>query len=249
MRRHRGFLYGLALVALSGLMANRADAGSIELSVDLNGVVIFGPIASVSPDRQIVLTQAQLNTINATLSGDGSNYRVTSLSAGSNFNGGATAFLQITAQVAVLGTAGSTANPLSFDATQSGFLSPTGMNGTIRNAEGGSNSSNATGTVAYTGDFQGANSPTLSSTLGTSGSFSTSNGPTTIGGGVPPGGYELSSHVVVNMGNVLTSTAGVTGTTTVMANAIPEPATVVMLLTGLPVPLVFMGWLRRRKAA
>ena len=159
MRRHRGFLYGLALVALSGLMANRADAGSIELSVNLNGVVIFGPVASVSPDRQIVLTQAQLNTINGTLSSDGSAYRVTSLSAGSNFNGGATGFLQITAQVAVLGNTGTTALPLSFDATQSGFLSPTGMNGTIHNAEGGSNSSNATGTISYTGDFQGTAKP------------------------------------------------------------------------------------------
>ena len=214
---------------------------------NLNGVVIFGPVASVSPDRQIVLTQAQLNTINGTLSSDGSAYRVTSLSAGSNFNGGATGFLQITAQVAVLGNTGTTALPLSFDATQSGFLSPTGMNGTIHNAEGGSNSSNATGTISYTGDFQGTASPTLVSALGSSGSFSTSNGPTPIVGGVPMG-YELSSHIVVNMGDVLTSAAGVTGTTTVTASGVPEPATVVMVLTGLPVPLVLMGMLRRRKA-
>jgi len=247
MRRHRGFLYGLALMALSGLMTNRADAGSIELSVDLGGVVIFGPIASASPDRQITLTAAQLSTINGTLSSDGSAYRVTGLSAGSNFNGGATGFLQITAQVAVLGTVGTTTLPLSFDATQTGFLSPIGTSGTIRNAEGGSNSSNATGTISYTGDFQAVNSPTLSSTLGSSGSFSTSNGPSPIVGGVPSG-YELSSHIVVNMGDVLTSTAGVTGTTTVTASGTPEPATLVMLVTGLPVPLVFMGLLRRRKA-
>ncbi len=61
-------------------------------------------------------------------------------------------------------------------------------------------------------------------------------------------GYELSSHIVVNMGDVLTSAAGVTGTTTVTASGVPEPATVVMVLTGLPVPLVLMGMLRRRKA-
>jgi hypothetical protein len=232
-------------MALTGLMANRADAGSIMLSVDLGGIVILGPISSAAPDVAITLTAGQLSSLNSTLAGDGSAYRFTQLSANSNFSGGATGFLQINAQLAI-GAVGTTTVPLSIDATQSGFLSPLGAGGTIHNAEGGSNSSNATGSLTYTGDFQGVSSPPLSSTLGTSGSFSTFNGPTPIGS--VPSGYELSSHFIIDMGDVVTSTLGVTGTTTVSAATVPEPASVVMLLTGLPVPLVFMGLLRRRKA-
>jgi len=246
MRRHRGFLYGLALMALSAFMASPAEAGSIELSVDLGGTVIFGPVLSSSPDIAITLSTAQLLTLNQDLIAAGSAYRITQLSADSNFSGGSTGFLQINAQIAI-GRNGNTSVPLSIDATQSGFLSPLGPNGTITNAVGGSNSNDATGGLTYTGDFQGTNAATLATTFpGDGGSFSLSNGPTNIG--TVPSGYSLSSHLVVNMGNVPISTLGVTGTTTVSAQTVPEPASVVMLLTGLPVPLVFMGLLRRRKA-
>ena len=33
------------------------------------------------------------------------------------------------------------------------------------------------------------------------------------------------------------------------ANAVPEPASIIMMLTGMPLPLVVMGLLRRRRAA
>jgi hypothetical protein len=226
-------------------MANRADAGSIQLSVDLGGTVVFGPVLSISPDISITLSTAQLLALNGALISDGSAYRITQLSADSNFSGGATGFLQINAQIAI-GNNGTTAVPLSIDATQSGFLSPLGPNGTIENAVGGSNSVDATGTVAYTGDFQGTNSPAVPITLNPTGSFSSSNGP--LGIGTVPSGYSLSSHLVINMGDTFLSTLGVSGTTTVMAQSVPEPASLVMLLTGLPMPLVFMGLLRRRKA-
>jgi len=246
MRRLRGSLYGLALMALTGLMANRADAGSIQLSVDLGGTIIFGPVLSTSPDIAITLTTAQLLSLNATLISDGSAYRITQLSADSNFSGGATGFLQINAQLAI-GNNGTTAVPLSIDATQSGFLSPLGPNGTIQNAVGGSNSLGAAGgTLSYTGDFQGVLSPAVPITLNGTGSFSSSNGPMSIG--AIPSGYSLSSHLIINMLDDPLTTLGVTGTTTVMAQSVPEPASLVMLLTALPVPLVFMGLLRRRKA-
>jgi hypothetical protein len=244
MRRLRGSLYGLALMALTGLMANRAEAGSIMLSVDLGGTVIFGPVASVSPDISVTLSTADLASLNGDLASAGSAYRFTQLSANSNFDGGATGFLQINAQIAV-GAIGNTTTSLSIDATQGGFLSPLGPNGTILNAVGGSNSNNATGGLTYTGDFQNTLSTPVPITLtGDLGRFSNGNGPTSIG--TVPSGYSLSSHLIVNMGDVPTSTLGVTGTTTV--TAVPEPASVVMLLTGLPMPLVFMGLLRRRKA-
>jgi hypothetical protein len=228
-------------MALSGFMANRAEAGSITLSLDLGGVVLVSA-TSVSPDQTVAFSASDIANANADLIAAGSAYRISGLSANSNFTGGATGFLQISGQIAI-GVVGNTNLALSLDATQSGFLAPVGPNGTATTSSVADYAGGATGTSTYTGDFQGA---TLPSPLVLSGTGSSSSAPTAIGS--VPSGYSLSSHYSLNLGDVHTASVGVTGTTTVSAATVPEPASVVMLLTGLPVPLVFMGLLRRRKA-
>jgi hypothetical protein len=241
MRRHRGFLYGLALMALSGFMANRADAGSISLSVDLNGVVIF-TATSTSPNQSV---SAVLVTLNDALKSHGSAYQFQSLSANSNFTGGANGTLQTGFQLNTSGT-GTTAAVLSIDTVQSGFLSPTGPDGKLDSSAGGS-FGNTTGSLSYTSDYQGANSPTLVfPASGSNGSYSGDTGPVAVG--TVPSGYSLSNHFLINIAKSPSTTLGGTGTATLTASIVPEPASVVMMLTGLPVPLVFMGLLRRRKA-
>jgi hypothetical protein len=242
MRSHRGILHGLAFaaVALSGFMANRADAGSISLSVDLNGTVIY-TATSVSPDQSVA---AVLNSVNTALGAHGSAYRFTALSAQSNFTGGSNGLLATTFQLNTSG-AGTTAAVLSIDTTQGGFLAPTGPNGALDSSAGGS-FGNTSGSLSYTSDYQGANSPTLVFPVtGTNGSFSSDTGPVPVG--TVPSGYSLSNHFLISIAKGANTSLGGTGTATL--TAVPEPASVVMLVTALPVPLVLMGLLRRRKAA
>jgi hypothetical protein len=226
-------------MALTGLMANRADAGSIALSVDLNGVVIF--TATSSPPDQSV--SAVLTAVNAALGSHGSAYRFTALSAQSNFTGAADGSLQTTFQLNTSG-AGTTAAVLSIDTVQSGFLSPTGPEGVAVSTAGGSYNT-ASGSLSYTSDYQGANTPTLVFPVSDTNSYSGTTGAIPIG--TIPTGYQLSNHFLISLAKGPSVFLGGTGGI-VVTSAVPEPASMVMLLTGLPVPLVFMGLLRRRKA-
>lgn len=228
-------------MALSGFMANRADAGSIALSVDLNGVSIYTATSS-SPDQSV---SAVLATVNSALGAHGSAYRFSSLSANSNYTGGANGTLQTNFQLNTSGS-GTTTAVLSIDTTQGGFLSPVGPNGALDSSAGGS-WGNAAGSVSYTSDYQGAPSPTLVFPIaGANGSYSSDTGPVPVG--TVPSGYSLSNHFLISVTKGANTTLGGTGTATLTASSVPEPASVVMMLTALPVPLVFMGLLRRRKA-
>jgi hypothetical protein len=148
MQKHRGFILGLALSALVGLMGNQAHATSITLTVDLNGIVIFTATSS-SPDQSV---EASLVAVNTALGAHGSAYKFTGLSAQSNYTGTSLGSLQTTFQLNTSG-AGTTAAVLSIDTTQSGFLSPTGPGGSVVSTAGGSYNT-ASGSLSYTSDYQ-----------------------------------------------------------------------------------------------
>jgi len=231
----------LALSAVMGLMGTQANAGAITLSVDLNGVVIF-TATSVAPDQNVA---APLVAVNSALAAHGSAYRFTALGAQSNYTGAAIGSLQTTFQLNTSG-AGTTADVLSIDTTQSGFLSPTGSPGTVASAAGGSYIA-ANGSLSYTSDYQGANTPTLVFPVSGSDSFSNSTGLLPVG--AVPSGYSLSNHFLVSLakgpGNFLGSTGGV-----VVTAGVPEPSSIVTMLMGMPLPLaVVFGLIRRRLAA
>jgi len=246
MQRHRGFILGLALSALVGLMGNQAHAGAITLSIDLNGTVLFSA-SSTGADQTVTLSTAAVNAVNAALTAAGSDLRLTSASANSNFTGGSTGFLQTTFQASVAAT-GSDVGELSVDTTQSGFLSPLGANGKMTSTAGGNYAGVASGNVTYTSDYQGTLSPTLT--------FAASGGSTSFSGSTPavsigtvPSGYMLSNHWVISPSDTPGGTVGGTGSVILGAGAVPEPASVVMLLTGMPLPLaIVFGLIRRRRA-
>jgi hypothetical protein len=245
MKRPQRLLWSLGLSALVGFMGSEVRAGSIVMDVDLGGTVIFS-VSSAAPDTSITLTTNEFTALNNALQNAGSAYRFTSLGAISNFTGSATGFLQVNGQVKVVAT-GSTTPTLSIDATQSGYLAPVGPNGTVTAAAGGNYAGGAVGSTSYTGDYQGVLTPTLSfpTTGGTSYSGSTGAIPV----GTVPSGYEISDHVIVNLNQIVGSGDGFTGTTTVTAMVIPEPASIVTLLTGMPVPFVLLGLVRLRRKA
>jgi hypothetical protein len=239
MQRHRGLFLGLALSALLGLMGNQAHAGPLTLSVDLNGVSIFS-VSSVAPDQSVT---AIVLAVNTALTANGSAYQFTALGAQSNFTGDATGSLQTTFQLNTSGD-GTTAAVLSIDTTQSGFLSPVGPGGTLTSMAGGSFIS-ASGSLSYTSNFQGANSPTLVFPVSGTNSYSDNTGSIPIG--AIPSGYQLSNHFLINLSKGAHSFLG--GTGQVEVSAIPEPASLVILLTGIPVPMALLGLLRLRRKA
>jgi hypothetical protein len=230
---------GLALSALLGLTGNQAHASSITLSVDLNGVLVLS-FTSVAPDQSVTPLLGALNTA---LTAAGSAYQFTALGAQSNFTGSALGSLQTNFQLNTSG-AGTTAAVLSIDTTQSGFLSPVGPGGTLVSTAGGSYNS-ASGSLSYTSDFQGTNSPTLVFPVSGTNSFSNNTGSVPIGS--IPSGYTLSNHFLISLSKGANSFLGATGGLEVAA--IPEPASLVLLLTGIPVPMALLGLLRLRRKA
>jgi len=240
MQRHRGLFLGLALSALLGLMSQSAQAGSITLTVDLNGVVIF-TASSVPPDQSVA---ASLVAVNTALGAHGSAYRFTALSAQSNFPGTSMGSLQSTFQLNTSG-AGTTAAVLSIDTTQSGFLNPTGPIGTVVSTAGGSFDS-STGSLSYTSDYQGANTPTLVFPVSGTNSYSGTTGAIPVG--TVPSGYTLSNHFLISLTKGPSSFLG--GTGGVSLTAVPEPSSIVTMMMGLPLPIaIVLGMIRRRRLA
>jgi len=243
MQRHRGLLMSLALSAVIGLMGTQANAGSITLSVDLNGVVIFSESSS-APDTSINVQGAFLTALNSALGANGSAYRFTQLGAQSNYTGDVIGNLQTTFALNTSGS-GTTAQVLSIDTVQSGFLSPTGAGGTALSGAGG-NYSAASGSLSYTSDYQGANTPTLVFPVSGSNSYSGTTGILPIG--TVPSGYQLSNHFLVSLAKGPNVLLGGTGSITV--SAVPEPSSLVSMLMGMPLPLaVVFGLIRRRLSA
>ena len=240
MKKHRRLLWSLGLSALMGLMAGETRAGSITLSVDLNGVVIY-TATSVAPDQSV---QAALGALNTALGAHGSAYRFTGLNAQSNYTGASDGSLQTGFQLNTSG-GGTTAAVLSIDTVQTGFLSPTGKDGMVTSTAGGSFNT-ATGSLSYTSDYQGANTPTLVFPVAGTASYSSTTGAIPVG--TVASGYQLSDHFLISLTKGPAVFLGGTGGVTLTAG-VPEPASIVMLLTSMPVPLAFLGLIRLRRKA
>jgi len=232
----------LALSAVMGLTGTQANAGSISLSVDLNGVVIF-TFTSVAPDQNVTVPVV---AVNSALTAAGSAYQFTALGAQSNYTGSSFGSLQTTFQLNTSGT-GTTADVLSIDTVQSGFLSPVGPNGVAISTAGGSFNS-ATGSLSYTSDYQGANTPTLVFPVSGTDSYSGNTGAIPVGS--VPTGYQLSNHFLISLVQTPSSFLGGTGGIVVTAGTVPEPSSIVSMLLGMPLPLaVVFGLIRRRLSA
>ena len=140
--------------------------------------------------------------------------------------------------------AGTTTETLSVDVTQSGFLGPVGPAYAVGAANG--TYASATGAMAFTGDVQGTNLPTLTfpfpNTIPPKYFGSTPPIPVTL-----PSGFELSIHLTFNFSQ--NPSFGIDFPASVMVTAIPEPASIVMFLTGMSLPLtIVLGSIRRRVA-
>jgi hypothetical protein len=239
---------GLGLGLLLTLMTGTPRAEVITMMItDSSGSIPVDIFATPAATTYNVDAFGLL-AINSVLASQGSEYQLFSLGGSSNYPGNPTqGNLVLTGEVhSVVG--GGTDSFLQITESESGFTSPSGFSGTLLSAS--------------TGDFtnQAAGGGHTAASL-----FNTSSTPTysVLSSGlivVPEGNmdYAVISPVSVpySLTNVVTfdlSPAGLNDvidafsvTGTLSANGIvPEPASIVLLLTG--VPLGILGVMRRRR--
>jgi hypothetical protein len=259
MSKHRVFLLTLGLLAMMGFMSSQARAETMTLTVyagsGTSGAVLYSTLGSSANS-----VTADVAALNGALSGGGfAAYTFSNLGGVSN-NPGANnpigGVLQAAGDLSV--TAGSGAGtPITIVVTEDGFTAPSGGGGGLLSDRAVTNYAGiaAGGTTAGTGLFAAPSvAPTV--TGSTSPSPAVANGnildihdassSTNVPAYQIP--YTLISMTVISV-NPGTSRGSVGILNKVTLLAVPEPASVVMMLTGMPLPLVVLGLLRRRRAA
>jgi len=256
MKKHRGLISVLGLAALIGLMAREGRAETITMTISTNGHVI--PITGALVNGVPTPQSFQVNTVNLNnvLAADGSAYRFTALGANSNWAGSTGSdggFLSTGGNLVVSTTSTGVTGTLTITTTEDGFTAPTGTNGTLKSTQNAAFNSTAAGdNQSYVSSFNGTTlPPPLVST--STGPIANNYSPSrTDPIGAVAAGYSLDNHLTFNLTQNTASQAsdnGFQGTAQVFASSVPEPASMILMLTGMPLPLVVMGLLRRRRAA
>jgi len=250
MTKHRGKLWAFALMAVIGLAAGDARAASISMTIDLSGgppiLVDLFTVGGTATDYGTV----NLALLNAALAARGSAYQFSALGGQSNFPGtSAQGQLSVSGGIQIVaGTGGDTF--LKITETESGFTAPTGPTGTLMSSSTGNFTNQASGAGhTASSSFNATDTPTYS--VLSSGLTPNPQGGTGSAAVAPVASlYELNN--VITFG--LTPQAGLNvvdsfGVTATITAAVPEPASLVTMLMGIPFPLVVVGLLRRRALA
>ena len=253
------FLLSLGAVLGFALMASTARAGPLTLiltAADGATVTIAGPPIGTFSNDGNSLTVTNIALLNAFLAANGTLLQLNTLSASSDFAPNAgdpiASFVSLTGSL-YYDTALSGSGTLTVEVLQAGFLLPTASAGGVGTLFGSSvNSFN----MAPAGSFQTFggiwsdpvySAPLTSTSTGLmQNNYSLSN-LTAIPMFVTP--FQLSSVITFNILPNSNATDAFTGSTGATAAAIPEPASVVLMSISMPLTLVLVGWLRRRRAA
>jgi hypothetical protein len=251
MKKHRGLMLALGLTALMGLTAREARAGFISMTVSVTGAATSFSVDSIAnttnPDGYTI---ADLTLLNVYLIQNGSEYQFRTLGGQSNITTATTqGQLNVSGTIISNGVVGTNAG-LTLIETEGGFAAPNGLYGALASSSFTDLTNQSTSGMSAKSAYDNT-SPLTHSVAG----------PYVV----PPTTEGMANAVVVPMApsytltNTLSFTLGlgtasvpvVNGfsTTATFTAAIPEPASLVMMLTGLPVPLVVVGWLRRRRAS
>jgi hypothetical protein len=256
MRKHRGLFLVLALGALLGLATAPVQAETITMTVTIGGGPSFvtDPFNTGVPASNVynVDPVAGIPALNAFLAANGSEYQFISLSGSSNFPGTTQGQLVLSGEVQSVGPGNAV---LMITESESAFTSPTGPSGTLKSSSSG-NFTNQPAGGGHTADsmFNSTTTPLITvHSTGTSVNQGTNNGPTSVAVAPVATLYTLTNNITFGLSAGSTTapiddTFGVTGTITANSS-VPEPASLLMMLTGMPIPLVLAGWLRSRRAS
>jgi len=257
MLKHRRLLLSLAVSALIGLTASEARAELISMTITTSSTSISVDLfATIDPlGKTYNVDSTGIATINALLlaAPTPSEYQFVSLAGSSDFPGEASkGQLIVTGEIHAVGTAGSDTF-LKITEHEDGFTSPTGASGTLLSSSTG-NFTNQPAGAGHTASssFNATVTPTYSV-------FSSGVAPNPQGGiastGVAPVStlYTLDNTITFGLSKPAATAPDVVDSfgvaATITAHAIPEPASLVMMLMGVPLPLVVLGRLRRRRGA
>lgn len=246
MRKHRRLVWSLGLIAVMGLMAGEARATNITLTISTNGAIL-----TVSPSGQNATT-ADIGSVNAFLTSHGSAYQFSgTLGAASNWFGSNSlaigGYLNVSGTLTELSTG--TVGDIVITATQTGFTAPPIQEQMQEGATAGFVNATVGDTQSAAGMWNTTSTtPPIGFTVSDPNGFQTFNmtqDPQAISG---TGTYSLTEAVTINLAaSSKLPQDGFYGQ--IRVTGIPEPASVVMFLTAMPLPLALVGLLyfRRRR--
>jgi len=268
MKKHRSLILALGLGVMFSLSGRDANA-TLIITVTFGGNTLRVSSASgnayASPGATNNVLAANTGALNSAITADGGKFQFSSLGVNSNFTGsGNGATLNLSGTVYLSGA--STYGPITVTAFETGFTTPVG-GGTLYNSTSGnfndaSTSDNFTGSSSLT-NYSGGNptgSPYSTTPLTVASANSSITNPGTGSGTQSVTANGMTGYQLLDSSTINLSAGGITDSSTpasttfnvnaqFVGTAVPEPASLVMMLTGMPLPLVVMGLLRRRRAA
>jgi hypothetical protein len=248
MKKHRGLFLALGFAALIGLSAGEARAENVTLVLSWTGgsLTIDQTSAFAQAGSSANLLTVNTDLLNGFLSSNGSNYTFSELGASSNNPGDPTgSILRETGTAILSGTGGD--STITVHALQDSFTSPSGT-GTLQSTSTANFTDVPTGTSVSNSSLDATLTPTITYTSTGIDLNSHSDGNSVAATG-SASGYTLDNTTVISLTGGPTASDQFSVAAKFTSNAIPEPAGLVMMLTGMPLPLVVIGLLRRRAKA
>lgn len=257
MLEHRRLVLSLALVVLVGLVGSQARAETISMTISgPGGVILVDTFLTGGSDSQhygnVLLNGA--GSLNAALAAAGYAYQFTALGGGSNWSGDPSqGNLTLSGGVVIPKGAGGFTT-MTITETEDNFTDPHGPTGTLKSSSTG----NFTNQVAGAGHdassaFNATSTPTysvLATTAGGAPGPDPEGNSASVGVAPVPTLYTLTNTITFSL--TPSGTADVSdsfGVTATITSAVPEPASLIMVLSGMPVPLMLIHLMRRRAAA
>jgi hypothetical protein len=265
-----GVACGLAMIAFVG---QTARAGPIQITLHEAGktdvlINLGSGLEGAGTDFNHV--NADTNALNTQLDTNGFDFHFNSLGAFANSPGvGGLSTLFLTGQLIRVTTSGGD-KTIQIDASQNGYTTNAVLSGVLQNSATGNFTSAPAGNNQLSTSYYNTNN-LLDNTTGANSSTTltfTSTGPSPNAhpqGGEPgsspplsvpvaPSGFSLTSRAVITLSQDVSVPPGsaqpndqFTISTTVQT--VPEPASIALMGAGLPIAILGLGWLRRRKAS
>jgi hypothetical protein len=248
MKKLRGVTLAMGVAALIGLAAPEARAGNLTMVISwgANALTIDAASPLANPDSTANFLDVNTAAVNAQLAAT-SAITLSGLTARSNNPGQADptgATLQEQGTATVTGTGITTITIATF---QTQFTIPAGAGTLSSSSTANYTNSNVGASTAASSSY---NTTLLTPTLTYNYTGATNpqafSGNNSIAVGAPTSPYTLDNSATISL------TAGSNQFSVAArynAAAVPEPASIILMLTGMPLPLVVMGLLRRRRAA
>jgi hypothetical protein len=253
MSRLRGLFFSLGLAAMTGLMAGETRAETLTLSVFAGTDTTAPAIYSVVGGSTAVSADTGILNGNLAAGGFGA-YSFSNLGGSSNNPGSSLlgplggAYILTSGNLIVTPGGSGESTPITVALTEGGFVLPTSSPSLLDTGQ--ANIAGATGSLNSEGvltDATGASTTVTIPTLTTTGTQTAAVSPGTY---VTPFTLDSQTTLVLDSVSNLPGSNGFSQKVQLIAaSSVPEPASLVMMLTGMPLPLVVVGLLRRRRAA